>query len=163
MDGGRGDHSGSATSPGWAPRSGSCSRWGSATSGSGQPATTLSGGEAQRLKIARELAQAGKREGRKLYILDEPTTGLHLDDVRVLIQVLDRLVDAGHTVVVIEHHMDVVKRADWIVDLGPEAGDAGGRVVVQGTPEQVAAADDSHTGRYLRPLLHAMPEPALAG
>ncbi|MEO6057112.1 MAG: ATP-binding cassette domain-containing protein, partial [Gemmatimonadales bacterium] len=130
----------------------------------GQPATTLSGGEAQRLKIARELAQAGKREGRKLYILDEPTTGLHLDDVRVLLQVLDRLVDAGHTVVVIEHHMDVVKRADWIVDLGPEAGDAGGRVVVQGTPEDVAAVEDSHTGRYLRPLLgHTAPATALAG
>jgi excinuclease ABC subunit A len=119
----------------------------------GQPATTLSGGEAQRLKIARELAQAGKRDGRKLYILDEPTTGLHLDDVRVLIQVLDRLVDAGHTVVVIEHHMDVVKRADWVVDLGPEAGPHGGRVVAQGTPEQVAEIESSHTGRYLRPLL----------
>ena len=125
----------------------------------GQPATTLSGGEAQRLKIARELTQAGKRDGRKLYILDEPTTGLHLDDVRVLIQVLDRLVDAGHTVVVIEHHMDVVKRADWVVDLGPEAGDGGGRVVAQGTPEEVARVDASHTGRYLRPLL---PEPAAA-
>jgi excinuclease ABC subunit A len=119
----------------------------------GQPATTLSGGEAQRLKIARELAQAGKRDGRKLYILDEPTTGLHLDDVRVLIQVLDRLVDAGHTVVVIEHHLDVVKRADWIIDLGPEAGDAGGQVVAQGTPEQVAEVEESHTGRYLRSLL----------
>jgi excinuclease ABC subunit A len=130
----------------------------------GQPATTLSGGEAQRLKIARELAQAGKREGRKLYILDEPTTGLHLDDVRVLIQVLDRLVDAGHTVVVIEHHMDVVKRADWIVDLGPEAGDAGGRVVAQGTPEDIAAVEESHTGRYLRPLLVQPTEAAaLAG
>jgi excinuclease ABC subunit A len=129
----------------------------------GQPATTLSGGEAQRLKIARELAQAGKREGRKLYILDEPTTGLHLDDVRVLIQVLDRLVDAGHTVVVIEHHMDVVKRADWIVDLGPEAGEGGGRVVAQGTPEQVAAVEGSHTGRYLKPLLQPDPEAALAG
>jgi excinuclease ABC subunit A len=125
----------------------------------GQPATTLSGGEAQRLKIARELSQAGKKDGRKLYILDEPTTGLHLDDVRVLIQVLDRLVDAGHTVVVIEHHMDVVKRADWIVDLGPEAGDAGGRVVAQGTPEDVARTDGSHTGHYLRALL---PEPAAA-
>jgi excinuclease ABC subunit A len=124
----------------------------------GQPATTLSGGEAQRLKIARELCQAGKREGRKLYILDEPTTGLHLDDVRVLIQVLDRLVDAGHTVLVIEHHLDVIKRADWIVDLGPEAGDAGGRVVVQGVPEAVADCEQSHTGRYLRPLLrHDIP------
>ena len=119
----------------------------------GQPATTLSGGEAQRLKIARELIQAGKREGRKLYILDEPTTGLHLDDVRVLIQVLDRLVDAGHTVVIIEHHLDVIKRADWIVDLGPEAGDAGGRVVAQGVPEEIAECESSHTGRYLRPLL----------
>jgi excinuclease ABC subunit A len=129
----------------------------------GQPATTLSGGEAQRLKIARELAQAGKRDGRKLYILDEPTTGLHLDDVRVLIQVLDRLVDAGHTVVVIEHHMDVVKRADWVVDLGPEAGPHGGRVVVQGTPEQVAEVEGSHTGRYLRPLLVQPEATALAG
>jgi excinuclease ABC subunit A len=119
----------------------------------GQPATTLSGGEAQRLKIARELAQAGKREGRKLYLLDEPTTGLHLDDVRVLMQVLDRLVDAGHTVLVIEHHPDVIKRADWVIDLGPEAGDGGGRVVVQGTPEQVAACAASHTGRYLAEAL----------
>jgi excinuclease ABC subunit A len=128
----------------------------------GQPATTLSGGEAQRLKIARELSSSAKRDGRKLYLLDEPTTGLHLDDVRVLIQVLDRLVDAGHTVVVIEHHPDVVKRADWIVDLGPEAGDAGGRLVAQGTPEEVAAVAASHTGRYLRPLL--LPTaPALAG
>jgi excinuclease ABC subunit A len=126
----------------------------------GQPATTLSGGEAQRLKIARELAQAGKRDGRKLYILDEPTTGLHLDDVRVLIQVLDRLVDAGHTVVVIEHHLDVIKRADWIVDLGPEAGPDGGRVVAQGTPEDVAAVAASHPGRYLRPSLTESPAPA---
>ena len=128
----------------------------------GQPATTLSGGEAQRLKIARELAQAGKRDGRKLYILDEPTTGLHLDDVRVLIQVLDRLVDAGHTVVIIEHHLDVIKRADWVVDLGPEAGPEGGRVVAQGTPEAVAGVAESHTGRYLRTLLPAPPA-ALAG
>ncbi len=131
----------------------------------GQPATTLSGGEAQRLKIARELAQAGKRAGRKLYILDEPTTGLHLDDVRVLIQVLDRLVDAGHTVVIIEHHLDVIKRADWVVDLGPEAGAAGGCVVAQGTPEAVAEVLLSHTGRYLRPLLLRAPAAlaALAG
>ncbi|HEX6105058.1 MAG TPA: excinuclease ABC subunit UvrA [Gemmatimonadales bacterium] len=128
----------------------------------GQPATTLSGGEAQRLKIARELAQAGKREGRRLYILDEPTTGLHLDDVRVLIQVLDRLVDAGHTVVIIEHHLDVIKRADWVVDLGPEAGDGGGQVVAQGTPEHVAEVPGSHTGRYLRPLLSPL-SAALAG
>jgi excinuclease ABC subunit A len=128
----------------------------------GQPATTLSGGEAQRLKIARELAQAGKREGRKLYILDEPTTGLHLDDVRVLIQVLDRLVDAGHTVVIIEHHLDVIKRADWVIDLGPEAGDAGGMVVAQGTPEEIARAPGSHTGHYLRRLLDAAPA-ALVG
>jgi excinuclease ABC subunit A len=128
----------------------------------GQPATTLSGGEAQRLKIARELIQAGKREGRKLYILDEPTTGLHLDDVRVLIHVLDRLVDAGHTVVVIEHHMDVVKRADWVIDMGPEAGDDGGTVVAQGTPEGIAEVSGSHTGRYLQPLLTSH-QPALAG
>src|SRR6185369_950954 len=116
----------------------------------GQPATTLSGGEAQRLKIARELNQASKRGGRKLYLLDEPTTGLHLDDVRVLIQVLDRLVDAGNTVLVIEHHPDVIKRADWVIDLGPEAGGNGGTLVVQGTPETVAACEASHTGRYLK-------------
>ncbi len=119
----------------------------------GQAATTLSGGEAQRLKIARELIQAGKRSGRKLYLLDEPTTGLHLDDVRQLITVLDRLVDAGHTVLVIEHHLDVVKRADWVIDLGPDAGPAGGRIVVQGPPELVAATPGSETGRFLKPLL----------
>ena len=127
----------------------------------GQPATTLSGGEAQRLKIARELAQSGRRGGRKLYILDEPTTGLHLDDVRVLIQVLDRLVDAGHTVLVIEHHLDVIKRADWIIDLGPEAGTEGGRIVAQGTPEEVARVAASHTGRYLREIL--LPTQSLGG
>jgi excinuclease ABC subunit A len=129
----------------------------------GQPATTLSGGEAQRLKIARELTLAGSRgpaSGRRrphLYILDEPTTGLHLDDVRTLCRVLDRLVDAGHTVLVIEHHLDVVKRADWVVDLGPGAGPLGGRVVAAGTPEDVARAPDSITGRYLRDLILAEP------
>ena len=115
----------------------------------GQPGTTLSGGEAQRLKIARELIAAGKKAGRKLYILDEPTTGLHLDDVRTLISVLDKLVDAGNTVLVIEHHLDVIKRADWVIDLGPEAGAGGGRVVAMGTPEEVSAVESSQTGTYL--------------
>ena len=121
----------------------------------GQPATTLSGGEAQRLKIARELALAGGRgrTGRKLYILDEPTTGLHLDDVRTLCRVLDRLVDAGHTVLVIEHHLDVIKRADWVIEMGPGAGDAGGCVVAQGNPDDVARVAESTTGRYLQDLL----------
>jgi len=122
----------------------------------GQPATTLSGGEAQRLKIARELAVAagsGRSRGkRKLYILDEPTTGLHLDDVRVLCRVLDRLVDAGHTVLVIEHNLDVIKRADWVIDLGPGAGQQGGRIVAEGTPEEIAAVPASVTGRYLGAL-----------
>lgn len=120
----------------------------------GQPATTLSGGEAQRLKIARELTQArpGRAGKRNLYILDEPTTGLHLDDVRTLCRVLDRLVDAGHTVLVIEHHLDVIKRADWLIDLGPGAGADGGRVVASGTPEEVARVPTSLTGRYLQDL-----------
>jgi excinuclease ABC subunit A len=116
----------------------------------GQPATTLSGGEAQRLKIARELARA--KGERRLYILDEPTTGLHLDDVRVLCRVLDRLVDAGHTVLVIEHNIDVIKRADWIIDLGPGAGYQGGRLVAAGTPEDVAKVQGSATGKYLKEL-----------
>ncbi len=117
----------------------------------GQPATTLSGGEAQRLKIARELALAGgsRKRGRKLYILDEPTTGLHPDDVRTLCRVLDRLVDAGHTVLVIEHNLDVIQRADWVIDLGPGAGAAGGRIVAAGTPEELAQVAESITGRYL--------------
>ncbi len=119
----------------------------------GQSATTLSGGEAQRLKIARELAAAGRKKGRKLYILDEPTTGLHVDDVRVLLAVLDRLVDQGNTVLVIEHHLDVMKKADWIIDLGPGAGALGGKVVVAGTPEAVAAHEASVTGKYLREAL----------
>jgi excinuclease ABC subunit A len=119
----------------------------------GQAATTLSGGEAQRLKIARELLSAQKRGGRKLYLLDEPTTGLHIDDVRVLINVLDKLVDAGHTVVVIEHHIDVIKRADWVIDMGPEAGPNGGKVVAMGRPEEIAKVKGSHTGRYLKEAL----------
>jgi excinuclease ABC subunit A len=119
----------------------------------GQPATTLSGGEAQRLKIARELAFSAKKSGRKLYILDEPTTGLHLEDIGKLALVLDRLVEAGHSVVLIEHNLDVIKLADWVVDLGPEGGDGGGRIVAAGTPEEVAKVKESHTGRWLRTVL----------
>ncbi len=117
----------------------------------GQPATTLSGGEAQRIKLSRELAK--RATGSTLYLLDEPTTGLHFDDVRRLLLVLHALVDRGNTVVVIEHNLDVIKTADWIIDLGPEGGDAGGRVVVEGTPEDVAACEASYTGQYLRALL----------
>ncbi len=119
----------------------------------GQPAPTLSGGEAQRIKIARELAMGARRSGNKLFILDEPTTGLHLDDVRRLLRVLDDLVEAGHTVVLIEHNLDVVKTADWIVDLGPGAGPEGGRVVAMGPPEAVAEIPGSQTGRYLAAIL----------
>ena len=117
----------------------------------GQSAITLSGGEAQRVKLSLELS---KREtGRTLYILDEPTTGLHFHDIRLLLEVLHRLRDAGNTVVVIEHNLDVIKTADWLIDLGPEGGDGGGRVVAEGAPEEVAASPNSHTGRYLRRLL----------
>ena len=121
----------------------------------GQPATTLSGGEAQRVKIARELTLSAKVAGRKLYILDEPTTGLHLEDVRKLAEVLDRLVDAGHTVVLIEHNMEVIKLADWIIDMGPDGGSGGGRVVAMGRPEDIVRVEASHTGRFLRPTLGA--------
>jgi excinuclease ABC subunit A len=116
----------------------------------GQPATTLSGGEAQRVKLAKELARARRARGHTLYLLDEPTSGLHIADVARLLAVLQRLVDAGNTVVVIEHDVDVIQAADWIVDLGPEGGEAGGQLVAQGTPEQVAQVTPSHTGRYLR-------------
>jgi excinuclease ABC subunit A len=117
----------------------------------GQPATTLSGGEAQRVKLAAELAK--RDTGRTLYILDEPTTGLHFEDVRLLLEVLHRLVDKGNSVVVIEHNLDVIKTADWIIDLGPEGGDAGGRVVAAGTPEEVARSTESFTGQYLKRVL----------
>ena len=127
----------------------------------GQPATTLSGGEAQRIKIARELAQSSRSSGRKLYVMDEPTTGLHLEDIRKLATVLDRLVDAGHTVVLIEHNLDVIKTADWLVDLGPGAGPEGGRVVAMGTPEEVAAVAESLTGRYLARMLEQREHPAI--
>jgi excinuclease ABC subunit A len=119
----------------------------------GQPATTLSGGEAQRVKLAKELSKVAT--GRTLYILDEPTTGLHFADIEKLLDVLQRLVDAGNTVLVIEHNLDVIKQADWIVDLGPEGGEAGGEIVAAGTPEHVAAVEESFTGRFLRAVLPA--------
>ena len=113
----------------------------------GQQATTLSGGEAQRVKLSKELSK--RATGRTLYILDEPTTGLHFHDVKKLLEVLHELVNQGNTVVVIEHNLEVIKTADWVIDLGPEGGDGGGEIVAQGTPEDVAKAKGSHTGRFL--------------
>jgi len=114
----------------------------------GQNAVTLSGGEAQRVKLAKELSK--RDTGNTLYILDEPTTGLHFHDIKQLLAVLHQLRDHGNTVIVIEHNLDVIKTADWIIDLGPEGGDGGGRIVAEGTPEHVAANPESHTGRFLR-------------
>jgi excinuclease ABC subunit A len=117
----------------------------------GQSSTTLSGGEAQRIKLARELSR--RATGKTLYILDEPTTGLHFEDIRRLLEVLNRLVDTGNTVIVIEHNLDVIKCADWIIDLGPEGGDEGGQVIAEGTPEQVKAMPQSYTGQFLTKVL----------
>ncbi len=117
----------------------------------GQPATTLSGGEAQRVKLATELSK--RSTGKTIYILDEPTTGLHIADVHRLVDVLQLLVDGGNTVVVIEHNLDLIKTADYLIDLGPEGGDGGGTIVAKGTPEQVAKVEKSFTGQYLKPLL----------
>jgi excinuclease ABC subunit A len=117
----------------------------------GQPATTLSGGEAQRVKLASELCKVST--GRTLYILDEPTTGLHFADIEKLLDTLQRLVDAGNTMLVIEHNLDVIKQADYLIDLGPEGGEAGGEIVATGTPEEVADVPESYTGQFLRPLL----------
>src|SRR5262245_58623307 len=119
--------------------------------GLGQPATTLSGGEAQRIKLAKELSR--RATGRTLYILDEPTTGLHFDDVKKLLDVLSRLTDLGNTIIIIEHHLDVIKMADWVIDLGPDGGALGGRVMATGTPEQVAKAKKSYTGQILADIL----------
>ena len=118
----------------------------------GQSSTTISGGEAQRVKLAHELGKI-KRGGRNLYILDEPTTGLHLADIQRLLDSLSYLVDAGNTVLVIEHHLDVIKTADWLIDLGPEGGKHGGEIVAQGTPEEIARCSQSYTGRYLCSVL----------
>jgi excinuclease ABC subunit A len=117
----------------------------------GQSATTLSGGEAQRVKLAKELSRVST--GDTVYILDEPTTGLHFADIQKLLDVLHRLTDAGNTVIVIEHNLDVIKTADWIVDLGPEGGDGGGQIVAQGSPEDVARVQESYTGHFLKKVL----------
>ncbi|HLM38875.1 MAG TPA: excinuclease ABC subunit A, partial [Microvirga sp.] len=121
----------------------------------GQPATTLSGGEAQRVKLSKELSR--RSTGRTLYILDEPTTGLHFHDVAKLLEVLHELVEQGNSVVVIEHNLEVIKTADWVIDMGPEGGDGGGRIVAQGTPEDIARSKDSHTGRFLKEVLARRP------
>jgi excinuclease ABC subunit A len=129
----------------------------------GQPATTLSGGEAQRMKLASELQKLST--GKNFYILDEPTTGLHTDDIKRLLEVLQRLVDQGNTVLVIEHNLDVIKTADWLIDLGPNGGERGGQVVCTGTPEEVADCPESWTGKYLKPVLgrdKALTESSLA-
>jgi excinuclease ABC subunit A len=124
----------------------------------GQPATTLSGGEAQRIKLASELAKVAT--GRTLYILDEPTTGLHFADIQKLLEVLQRLVDAGNSVVVIEHNLDVIKTADRIIDMGPEGGEEGGELMATGTPEEIAAVESSYTGHFLRSLTRpVVPKP----
>jgi len=117
----------------------------------GQPATTLSGGEAQRVKLAAELCKVAT--GKTLYILDEPTTGLHFADIEKLLETLQRLVDGGNTMIVIEHNLDVIKQADWVIDLGPEGGEAGGELIAVGTPEDVAQVEDSSTGRFLQNVL----------
>jgi excinuclease ABC subunit A len=119
--------------------------------GLGQPATTLSGGEAQRIKLAKELSK--RATGKTLYILDEPTTGLHFDDVKKLLDVLNRLTDLGNTVIIIEHHLDVIKTADWVIDLGPDGGVQGGKIMAAGTPEQVARSTGSYTGQALTQVL----------
>jgi excinuclease ABC subunit A len=121
----------------------------------GQSATTLSGGEAQRVKLSLELSR--RSTGRTLYILDEPTTGLHFHDIALLLGVLNQLVEAGNTIVVIEHNLDVIKTADWVIDMGPEGGDGGGKIVAQGTPEHIAASSESHTGHYLGRVLARQP------
>jgi excinuclease ABC subunit A len=117
----------------------------------GQSSTTLSGGEAQRVKLATELSK--RSTGKTVYILDEPTTGLHFDDVKKLLEVLQRLVEAGNTVIVIEHNLDVIKTADWVIDMGPEGGARGGEIIAEGTPEEIAKNDVSHTGQFLRKVL----------
>jgi excinuclease ABC subunit A len=127
----------------------------------GQQATTLSGGEAQRVKLAKELSR--RATGKTLYILDEPTTGLHFEDVKKLIEVLQTLVDHGNTIIVIEHNLEVIKTADWVIDLGPEGGDKGGKIVAAGTPENVALVPESYTGHYLASYLNLPKKKRISG